>query len=573
MTNKLSRSPYATTVIALFIASTITAVLNYRARDLWEPEELRYGEVTREMVSTGEYFLLQLNGMKYGEKPALYFWSIALCAKLMGGMHEFAVRFPTALSGFGCCVLVMLMAGRLWGKAAGVLSAVVLFTTPHFLMTASEARMDVMLTFFIMLSLYWFYQAYHDRERERARLLGAWVLFALGTLTKGPIGLLLPLLTIVGYLAWRRDLKYLWQRKWDLLLGFVLFAALVCLWLVPACIKGGPEFAWYLLFKQNVGRYAKAWDHEGHSYFKYFVVFPLVFMPWTLLLPAFAVRAIRRARTGPSAHVLLPVMWWLVIFVFFTFSSGKRTVYMVPLEPAAAMMVGWLLSEFWRDPSAFEPRWLISAPMVICFGLLLIAGVAGVPVAPRVIRDEYVTASQIALLVAPVCAALGVCALVGIGLWAAKRLRASVAMLAVTIVVLGWTGLVTAVPSVNKQKSARVVMGAIEPLLKDKGELALFGTLRGGYAFYWHQDIPAFKKEDVAGVTAFLTKPEPASVLAKERFFELLKNAVGANVQVIWRGRMGGRELMLMSNHASANDAPLPEPPKPKPKKRKKHKK
>ena len=84
--------------------------------------------------------------------------------------------------------------------------------------------MDALLTFFIMLALYGFYQAYHDRRREWPRLLGAWVLFGLATLTKGPIGLILPVLAIVVYLLWRRDVRYLWARKWHCLCGVAAFA-------------------------------------------------------------------------------------------------------------------------------------------------------------------------------------------------------------------------------------------------------------------------------------------------------------------------------------------------------------
>lgn len=561
MSARCIRTPSGLTVAGLLAAFLVTAALNCRARDLWEPEELRYAEVTREMVNSGEYFLLHLNGLVYPEKPPLYFWSMALSAKVFGGLSEWAMRFPTAAAGFGCCVLTLLLARRLYGEAAGVLSAWVLFTTPHFLATALEARMDVLLTFFIMLSLYCFYVAHEERKREGLRLVGMWVLFALGTLTKGPIGVVLPLLTIVVYLVWRRDWKYLWTRKWWLALGLVAFALVVSAWLVPACIKGGPEFTRNILYKQNVERYASAWDHEGQPFLLFAWVFPLVFLPWTLFLPSFIRHAIGGTRTAKPTDLALPVIWWTVIFVFFTFSSGKRTVYIVPLEPAAAIMVGWLLAQFWREPQAPAWRRTIGVPLLV--SLLLLAGsVAAVPAVGR--RHPQVVPG-----LWPVCVVTCLGAVTGLTFWYRRRLAASLIALACGIVLAGCVGLVTVMPYVNTHKSARLMLAKVESFLHRKDELALFGTIRAGYSFYWGRDIPIIEKEEVAELVRFLSRPEPASVLLKRKFIkgnegvEELRRMLGAEVSVLWKGHLGGRRLALVSNHAAPSAGASSEPAKP----------
>jgi len=545
------RSPSSLAVIVLLVASIITFVLDCSVRDLWEPEELRYSEVTREMMISGEYFVLHLNRLVYHEKPPLHFYSMALCTKVFGGLNAWAMRFPTAAAGFGCCVVALLFARRLYGEAAGVLSAFILFATPLFLRTASEARMDVLLTFFIMLSLYWFYLAYTERRSEGGRLLGMWVLFALGTLTKGPIGLILPLGTIVVYVLWRRDGNYLWKRKWWMALGFVLFVLIVAVWLVPACKKGGPEFTRNILFRQNIQRYTNAWDHEGKPLYAYVWIFPLAFMPWTLFLPGVVWLAVRRDRAGEKDDLALPLIWWAVIFLFFSFSSGKRTVYMVPLEPAAAMLVGWLLSKFWSDPQGRGMGWAVIAPAWLCLLAFAIAGIVSVVSVPQ-LKDTYPEAvNDVRLAGVATCAVSAIwiaCALT-------RRWVSTVAMVPVAVVAVGWAALLTVGPFVNSHKSARIMLAKIEPLLHSRDELALFGTIRAGYSFYWGETIPIILKEDSEGLVEFLSRREPASVLLKRKFLEgkrrvrELEAMLGTKAHVLWEGRLGGRKLALVSNH------------------------
>ncbi len=585
------------TVAGLIFLSVVTAWLNFAYRDLWEPEELRYAEVAREMVVHGDWFLLRLNRFVYAEKPAGYFWSIALCSKLVGEMNALAVRLPTALAGFACCVLVFLFARRLYGAAAGVLSAFVLFTISHFLMSMSEARMDVLLTFCIMLSLYVLYVGYVERKRQALCIVAAWALWGLGTIIKGPVGLLLPLLTLVGYylfaaalltlvvfllrivygllwrphwpfdhqlrsivkrlriaarIAWRRDAVRLWECKRWHAVGFALFLAIVAAWLVPACIEGGKEYTETILWKQNVGRYTRAWDHGGKPWAYYFVYgFPANFLPWTLFLPGVILYALRRRREGALPDLAFPAVWWFMMVLFFSFSSGKRSIYMIPAEPAAAMLVGWFLAEFWKDAQGFQPRRAITWPLALLFGACIPAAIAGVPIMFAVRRDAVP-------YVWPVCIVLGLAGGVGLWLLRQRRLRAAVALLPAAFILVVWVALPTVVKYVNDHKSARILLAKLDPLLPSKSALALFGTRRAGYSYYWGQDIPAIDRGENAKLVELLARPEPAAVLMKKRFMRRGKNEEvkelrplfeNGTIQVIWDGKLGGRSLTLIANY------------------------
>ncbi len=592
----MKRTQAAWFLAVLTAAAAVTAGLNYATRDLWEPEELRYAEVTREMVERRDWFLPHLNGLVYAEKPALYFWSIAASAKLLGSMNELAVRLPSALAGWGCCLLTFFFARRLYGPAAGALAAAVLFTTSHFLVSMSEARMDALLTFFITLSLYLLYVSYQTRRRQAACIVAAWALWGLGVITKGPVGLLLPLLSWLGYylaaaallalavlalrvvygllwrphwpfdhqlrravkrlriaqrLAWRRDAARLGECKRWHAVGFALFLVIVAVWLVPACIQGGKDYTETILWKQNVGRYTRAWDHGGKPFFYYFVYgFPANFLPWTLFLPGVVWLAIRRRREGPLPDLAFPAVWWFAVMVFFSFSSGKRSIYMLPLEPAAAMLVGWFLAEFWRAGDAFPLRRAVVWPAAALFAVALAAGLAGAPVAWFVRRDAFPH-------VWPACGVLAALGAAGLMLLR-RRPRAAVAGLPVMILIAAWAAQLFLMPYVNSFKSARIMLAKLEPLLPNRGALALFGTMRAGYSYYWGADIPVINRGENDKLVAYLTRPAPAAALMKERFIrpgkaeevkELRPLLKTGKVRVIWRGRLGGRHLVLLANY------------------------
>ena len=250
-----------------------------------------------------------------------------------------------------------------------------------------------------------------------------------------------------------------------------------------------------------------------------------------------------------------------MVFLFFSFSSGKRTVYMVPLEPAAAILVGWVLSKFWRSPRSSGAGWGAVAPAAFISTGFLAIGVAALVVAFGVVSvpalDDELAKYPGALAAAmPPAIAAGLCGLAGLIACMLRRRGLVVAMVAITIPVVGWVGLLTTIPYVNTHKSARIMLQRIEPLLHSRDELALFGTRRAGYSFYWSHQLPAIQADEVEELVTYLSQSAPASILVKTSFIEEdkksvpeLKSMLGTKAHEIWRGHLGGRKLVLISNH------------------------
>jgi 4-amino-4-deoxy-L-arabinose transferase-like glycosyltransferase len=375
--------------IDLLILALLGAVLFLPAlgrRDVWNPDEARYAEVAREMQAGGTWAVPHLNGQVYSEKPPLMFGSIIAAGQVLheisgGGIDETAARLPSALAAIGALLLVYRIGERLFGRRAAWLAAAAFGTCFKVLWQGRFGQIDMLLTALVTLAV-WFWVRGYTEDRP-----GFYQLFFLSagfaTLAKGPVGLLPPLLSILAFLAWTKNLREI--RKMHIGLGLLLWAAVVLLWLVPAGLSAGPEYLQKIVFKQNVTRYADPWHHIKPWYY-YLTVIPAEFFPWSFLLPTGLVIGWRRLASGSAATprqrqgFLFALCWIAVTLVFFSISPAKRSVYVLTLYPALALVVGAALDRL----AAEWPRdraWLVR-PLALLAGLALLLTVA-LPLAGR----------------------------------------------------------------------------------------------------------------------------------------------------------------------------------------------
>ena len=507
-------------------------VLNNDARDLWEPEELRYGEITREILTDGHWFLLHINGVKYPDKPPLFFWLMALTCVATGGMSAWAIRLTSAVAGLGCVLLTYRLGTRLRDERLGVLCAWLLFTTPFFTWTACEARMDMLLTLFIMGALYCFYLDYTSNARPARHWALAHVLMGLAVLTKGPIGYLLPMLTIFLYLLWMRDLAFL--RSYRPILGLLISLAVVTPWLVMTCVQGGEQFANEILFRQNTGRYFAAWLHRNPLY-HYFKVVPGVFMPWTFLLPGMIAFAFRTKDAETKRRLRFPVVWFLTIFVFFSMSDSKRTIYVVPLIPAAVLWAGLFLREALDKTSPLR-AWAVGG--IYASAVAFIGVGLGAPIA---VKLKHADAFYAAL---PCCLVLTFGGITVFARARAGRRWASLADVRTCVLAAFAAAMVFVMPYVNTHKSARLMLARFRGIVGPSAEIGLYRSERAGYAFYWGRLLPPLRSRD--DLVEFMSREPQGYALMKTKYLAEVQGGAPDDFPVVWSGKLGGRDLVLV---------------------------
>jgi 4-amino-4-deoxy-L-arabinose transferase-like glycosyltransferase len=344
-------------------------------RDLWNPDEARYAEVAREMRLLGHWSVPHLNGQIYSQKPPLFFWSIAFCGRLTGGLDETAARLPSALSAIGALLLVYRIGERFFGRRAAWVAAAAFATCFKVLWQGRFGQIDMMLTALVALGV-WFWVRGYTEGRPRLYPL-FFVAAGLATLAKGPVGLLPPLLSILAFLAITRNRAEL--RRLRVGLGLLIWATVVLAWLVPAGISGGREYLEQIVFRQNVTRYVDPWHHFKNWHY-YLTVIPAEFFPWSLLLPTAIVVGWKRLQEPKRRGFLFCLCWMAVTVLFFSVSPAKRSVYILTMYPAMALLVGAGLDRIAAEWPQWR-RWLM-VPLSLMAGLALLV-MAALPVAGR----------------------------------------------------------------------------------------------------------------------------------------------------------------------------------------------
>lgn len=324
------------------------------SRDLWNPDEPRYAEVAREMRASGDYFVPHVNGRIYSEKPPLHFWSIATASLATGGVDEVSARLPSLLAAIATLFLLFGIGQRLFDREVAWTSVLVFATSSKILWQSRVGQIDMTLIALVTLAIYCFVRGWTEGRDGWFRLF--FVAAGFATLAKGPVGLLPPLLAIVAFAlaSGRRDLL----RRMRIPTGLLIWAGIVALWLVPAILSAGSEYYETIVFKQNLGRYADPWHHFQPWYY-YLTVIPADFFPWVFFLPG-AIRVGWRRYLEPERQGFrLALSWMLVTLVFFSLSPAKRTVYILTMYPAMALLVGASFAEIRRSWPSLR-GWLVA---------------------------------------------------------------------------------------------------------------------------------------------------------------------------------------------------------------------
>jgi 4-amino-4-deoxy-L-arabinose transferase-like glycosyltransferase len=375
----------------LLLAAVFIAVWfgNLDYRRLIRPDEGRYAEIAREMATTGDWVTPRLNGIKYFEKPPLQYWATAAAYRLFG-VHEWTARLWAALTGmFG--VLLVYCAGRtLFGPVAGLDSALVLAGSAGYVGVGHMNTLDMGVAFFLTATLVAFLLAQRagaEPTERRNWMLAAWASAALAVLSKGLIGVVLPLGTLAIYVMLQRDFTILRHLEWRA--GIAICFMIAAPWFVLVQLAN-PEFAAFFFVHEHFTRFLTQVHRRVEPWWYFFPILAAAMLPWLTMLPQALAGAWRAPAPAGAFHPKrFLLVWTAFTFAFFSLSSSKLPGYILPLVPALALLVGSWLSET-------EPRRLLwhAIPVLLAgAGLAALASQAALlssSTLPRHLFEAYV---------------------------------------------------------------------------------------------------------------------------------------------------------------------------------------
>ncbi|ROM46242.1 4-amino-4-deoxy-L-arabinose lipid A transferase [Pseudomonas poae] len=322
----------------LLLGFAIFFLLPLGFHGLWIPDEARYGQVSQEMLMSGNWVAPHFMGVRYFEKPAGGYWLIAL-GQAVFGENLFGVRIASVLTSGLSVLLAYLMARRLWNDPRKSFACALLYMS--FGLVAGQAgysNLDPQFTFWVNLSLVALWFAL-DNRTTRGRL-GAWALLGvacgMGFMTKGFLAWLLPVLIAVPYLVWQRRVGEL-LRYGPLA---VLVATVVCLpWVLAVHLKE-PDFWRFFFWHEHIRRFAADNAQHARPIWFFLPIMVVACLPWSALLPATLIKTWKEK--GQPAIAFL-ALWMLLPLGFFSLSKGKLPTYIMPCLLPLALLMGHAL--------------------------------------------------------------------------------------------------------------------------------------------------------------------------------------------------------------------------------------
>lgn len=527
------------TVTALVALSSLLFFLGLGDMGLTDRDEGRNAEAGREMFVSGDMVTPTFNGELRVAKPVFVYWLMTLSYHAFG-VNEFAARAPSALFGVALILMHYLFLTRLRGPTVGLFGALMLLLNIEMLALGRMAITDSVLIFFTTLSLYGFWLGLHEPGTGRHWMWGFYVGMALATLTKGPIGFLIPPLAAGLYLTATRRWTVFWQRGFPIA-GTLVFLGLAGPWYAAMFLIHGDAYGSQAKV-HTVGRFLAPMEGHGVGFWFYIPVLLLGFFPWSLLLPGGFYQAYqswkewrrnrRPASEPPSApaatmsgHELewFAALWLVGTFIFFTLSSTRLPHYIGPLFPAASLLAALYWSRAVQDPSTPWIRGSIHAMTGV--GYLLAIGFACLPslygkFADKMVK-EFPMALQFDLGIGPYVVAAVVLVAMGLvsyfGLNEERRgVAFGVAGAAVTTVFL--LALLTVIPGLNRYAIAppQELAYAAGLNLEPSDQLIAFGTTRPSISFYARRTVLYVPANELDRLKAGLNRPGRTMILTQE---------------------------------------------------------
>ncbi len=319
---------------------------------LGDPDEGRNAEVAREMLESGDWITPRINDARYLDKPPAFFWALAVSYRVFG-VNEFAARLPSALAALAGIALVFWFARRHFGPAAGWLAGIVLALSPLYMVFGRIVIFDMALCVCMTASVLAVFEAM-EGDGRRARAAGA-VFFAAagaGTITKGPVALLVPVLVALAWALLTRRPRRLGRLGW--ISGLAIYAAIVApwLWLVSA---RNPGYLEYATIGENLDRMTSNRFQTSRPFWFYLKIIVPGLFPWIVFGLVVAARRVRGLRERLAAALnesegagearraaLYCAVWLAVLVLFFSAISSKRPSYVLPCAVPVALLSGAL---------------------------------------------------------------------------------------------------------------------------------------------------------------------------------------------------------------------------------------
>lgn len=329
------------TVVIFLVALAVYLPFNAQI-PITDPVESNYALTAKEMLAIGDWLSPRIYGQFWYDKPAMIYWLIISGYKLFG-VGEFAARFPAGVFSAASVSFMYWFGYKIFdSRRTGLLAALVLGTSLEFWVLARMVITDAILFFYSSVALGTLYLGLDGRGRGWYTV--AYFFTALAVLTKGPVGIVLPVLIVFVYIMVTRRFSLL--KRLFILPGILIFLATAAPWYIAMYQAHGKDFLDTFLGLHNYIRATVSEHPKDNVFYYYLELFPISLLPWTGVF-------FRSLYGKRPPHFAFLAVWLAVTIAFYTMMATKYPTYVFPATFPAALLIAYQLEQMryagWRQ--------------------------------------------------------------------------------------------------------------------------------------------------------------------------------------------------------------------------------
>lgn len=301
-----------------------------------DPVEATYALSAKEMLLNGDCLVPTLFGDPWFDKPILFYLLTTVSFKLFG-VSAFAARIIPALFAAASVTLLFWFTNRFVSRREGLLAALVLGSSLHFLVMSKLIVTDMVLFFFSNAALVFFFTGYHEQAASRRWYIISYACAALAVLTKGPVGLVLPGMIVLAFLVYQKNLSELKRLLHPA--GLLVFMLIALPWYGEMVNRFGADFLSTFFGLHNYLRATVSEHPKDNVFYYYLVLFVLSTLPWSIItLRALYTSSLACWKRTADAWTVFSLLGVGIYLLFYSLMATKYPTYTFPaLFPAAIL--------------------------------------------------------------------------------------------------------------------------------------------------------------------------------------------------------------------------------------------
>ncbi len=332
-----------------------------------------YAAISRQMVESGDWLNLKINGEPYEQKPHLFFWLAGLGIQLFGNSN-WAYKLIPFLFGLSSIYFTYRLARLLYNELSGKLAALLAGTSQMFFLYFFDFHTDTVLQAAVTLAI-WQLAEYLENKNWVSFIFG-FTGIGLAMLTKGPVGAVLPFFFVLIYLVLKKDFRQLFHPKW--ILGIMLVLSIISPTLFHLWQSFGAEGIRFYFIDNNLGRVTGTVAGTSTDPFFYLYNLLWAFLPWTIIfLSALGGEIISWFYAPKPSKMGISIFGSvLILFVVYSIARGKAPNYLMMFVPLLSVVAAGRMKYYLLWPSFLTNRLIYSQifMLLLISGLLFISG-------------------------------------------------------------------------------------------------------------------------------------------------------------------------------------------------------